>query len=108
MGHPAPSSGPNLPAEGIYRYRRLVGGHPLWYAIDWTGEIVALFIARQGESQAEIVVELHRMIRGESDRPRLKLIDPSSEADRSRASVFLGAAASRQQPGESRALFPLP
>lgn len=79
--------------EGIYRYRYLVDGRPLWFAVNAVGEIVGLRIVRKDQDEADAVAELVELLRGpEARKPKLTVVPRSSSSPRlsaTAASVLL-------------------
>lgn len=72
------------PLEGIYRSTQRVGGRPLWYALNWLGEPVALRVVAEGESEAQVVADLIAALRGDNARrPTFKVIRGNRRASSS-------------------------
>ncbi len=79
------------PEEGVYRWANTVAGCPVWYAIDWTGEVVAArVIVPGGQSEAQAKAELAK-VAGIESGPPLTLIDPHRSSDSSFLSLLSGA-----------------
>lgn len=70
---------------GVYRYRELVNGSALWYAVDGLGQVIALKVCDETVTEAEVADEMIVALRGDAG-PRLTLVTPASSPSPSPAS----------------------
>ena len=69
------------PHAGVFRFRRLVGGRPAWYATDERGEIADFRVIGETDSEVAVVAELAERVFGATVRaPYLRLMSPSPAA----------------------------
>ncbi|MDD1677580.1 MAG: hypothetical protein LUO93_00145, partial [Methanomicrobiales archaeon] len=85
----APANSPRQSVEpsphaGVYRYRHLIGGCPVWYRIDESGQLANGAIVRPGMTEAAVVAELAIEVWGDRvTGPVLTLLKPSDGVSRS-------------------------
>lgn len=61
--------------EGVYRFRKLVGGCPAWYALNDDGEMLDFQVIRAGMDETHVVAELVRLVLGpRAHIPAIKLV----------------------------------
>jgi hypothetical protein len=77
---------------GVYRSNEKLFGFDVWYAVDWTGDVVAVRVVPKEEAPRALL-ELAE-IAGVDSTPPLTLVAPGRGA--SRASVLLAAVLPRQ------------
>lgn len=76
--------------EGVYRYRKPVGGRTAWYAMNAAAEMIDFRIVDQQESEVSVVADLIVALRGEDARkPFLKLISSRHSASASISPALL-------------------
>jgi len=75
----SPTVAPDL--EGVYRFRTLIDGCPVWYALNDAGDLLDVQIVRDRADETRIVADLVRLTLGpRALRPRIKLVRPLASA----------------------------